>query len=60
MKSFKCRDAGMDCDWSIQDNDENRIVDQALEHGKQNHGIRDKFDEVKERVRSKIQEVKAA
>ena len=67
MKTFSCRDAGISCDWRVNAESEDEIVQQALEHGRQHHGIqvsdnpKDSFtQELRNKVRSKIQDVKAA
>ena len=45
MKEFKCSDAGHACDWKARDNDEKQIIEQAKQHGQQQHGLKDVKDE---------------
>jgi predicted small metal-binding protein len=48
MKEFKCKDAGHACDWKYQSNDEKDIIENAKNHGRQQHGLKDvKDDQVK-------------
>jgi predicted small metal-binding protein len=60
MKLFKCRDAGMDCDWEVRSEDEKEIVSRALEHGREHHGIKEPHKGLVDKIRSKIRDVRAA
>lgn len=41
MKSLSCRDMGMDCDFVASGATEDEVMQQAVEHGKQAHGMSD-------------------
>jgi predicted small metal-binding protein len=58
MKEFKCSDMGYDCDWSVRDNDENRMMDQIGTHGREKHGLTEFTQDLKDKVRSKFHELK--
>jgi len=60
MKTFTCRDVGVDCDWKTQGSNEQEILKAVEEHGKKAHKM-DKIDEaLKNKIRAKIREVKVA
>lgn len=41
MYSLKCSDAGFDCDYEIKGNNEEEIMDNVKEHGKNDHKLQD-------------------
>ena len=45
MKEFKCKDAGHACDWKFQANDEQEVIREAKNHGRQQHGMTDVKEE---------------
>jgi predicted small metal-binding protein len=60
MKSFQCKDVMPDCDWETTGNTDDEIVEKAAQHGREKHGLKNITDEIKDKVRSSIHEVKAA
>lgn len=60
MKTFSCRDTGMDCDWKCRASDEEEILSQVQAHAQKAHGIDNFDDEALQRIRSKIQDVQVA
>lgn len=60
MKSFACRDVGMDCDWTTTGNDDQDIMNKASDHAHSAHGIKDIPKELLEKAKSAIRDFKAA
>jgi predicted small metal-binding protein len=59
MKTFECKDVGFsDCAWSVSGQTDEEIMAHAAEHGRQKHGIQEITEELKNKVLSKIREVK--
>jgi predicted small metal-binding protein len=53
-KVLRCRDVGMDCDYSAHGETEEEIMKQAAEHVRTVHGMEDVPPEVAEKVRAAI------
>lgn len=60
MKSFTCRDAGMDCDWRAEGQSDDEILNQVKTHADSKHGIKNMAQDMIDKVKSKISEIKAA
>lgn len=60
MKSFACRDVGIDCDWKVTGKDDEEIVREAERHAREKHGMTEFSSDLRDKVRSNIKEVKAA
>jgi predicted small metal-binding protein len=60
MKTFACKDVGMDCDWKCQGANEQEVLRKVEEHGRKDHGMTKIDEELKRRIRSKIYDVKVA
>jgi predicted small metal-binding protein len=58
MKLFKCKDIGYPCNWSYRSNNPDDIVEKAGEHGQRQHGLKDYTKDLRNKVRSVIQEEK--
>ena len=39
MRNFRCSDAGMKCDFVARGQDDREVVDAAMRHGKDAHGM---------------------
>ena len=60
MKQFECKEIYPDCDFKTSGQDEDEVLNKALQHGKEAHGI-EKLDEtMKDKVRSLIRDQKEA
>ncbi|MEK6706221.1 MAG: DUF1059 domain-containing protein [Bdellovibrionota bacterium] len=60
MKTFSCKDIGVDCNWTIEGNNEEEIIQKAAKHGKEYHNIKNFNDDLRNKVRAAICEKKAA
>ena len=45
MKEFKCSDAGHACDWKARGNDDREVIQQAKEHGRTQHDLKNVTDD---------------
>lgn len=59
-KEFACRDFGMDCDWRTSGSSDEEIFKNASDHGREKHGLTEFTHDMREKVRQKIRDVKAA
>jgi predicted small metal-binding protein len=59
-KVIYCRDAGVDCDYVCRGETEEELFRDALEHGREYHGMKEIPPELKEKMRKLIREEKAA
>jgi predicted small metal-binding protein len=59
-KVIRCRDAGVDCDFVVRGETEEELFRNALEHGKAFHGMTEIPKDLQEKMRTLIQEEKAA
>jgi predicted small metal-binding protein len=60
MKTFSCRDIGVDCDWETRGEDDQAILREAEAHGREKHGIKEFTQELKDKVLGKIRDLRAA
>lgn len=60
MREFQCRDVGYDCDWSTRGQNDEQVMNEAFQHGREKHGIREITDDIKNKVRSKIRDVRSS
>jgi predicted small metal-binding protein len=60
LKTIRCRDAGVDCDFVAKGNTEEELFRNALVHGRKAHGMTEITEELKKKMRSLIREEKAA
>ena len=54
MRKFSCRDAGVDCEWTVFADDDNDIVRKARDHDEQahrHHPLRDDERRIREAIR---------
>ncbi len=58
--SIRCRDAGVDCDYVARGETEKELFENALEHGKTYHGMKEISPELREKMRKLIRREKAA
>lgn len=54
MKSFKCRDLGIDCDFESSGETEDQVINNAYDHSHRNHGATELNDDLREKIRSRI------
>jgi predicted small metal-binding protein len=59
-KAIHCRDAGVDCDFVVRGDTEEELFRNALEHGREYHGMTEIPQDLKEKMRKLIREEKAA
>ncbi len=57
-KSLSCKDAGADCDFVACADTEEELFQKAAEHGKAEHGMSEIPQEMYDKARSVIREVK--
>ncbi len=57
MKRFKCRDAGMNCDYVAEGNTDDEVMQKAREHGKSAHGMQQLSPDMEKNVRQQIKNV---
>jgi predicted small metal-binding protein len=55
-KVLRCRDVGMECDYTAHGETEEEIMQQAAEHVRTVHGMEEAPPEVVEKVRAAIHE----
>jgi predicted small metal-binding protein len=60
MKSFSCRDVGVDCNWTCKASSEQEVLRLAESHAKKEHPNVQFDDALKNKIRQKIKDVKAA
>jgi predicted small metal-binding protein len=61
MKSLSCKDVGVkDCDYTMTGRTDEEILQKAKEHGEKDHGMKEFPQELIDKVKSQIREVKAA
>lgn len=60
MKTFECSDIMPACDWKTQGNSEDEVVQNAVKHAADKHPDVKMTDEIKQKVRSLIHDIKAA
>ena len=54
MKSFACKDAGVQCDWTTTGNSTEEIMSTVSSHAKDKHGIADMTPELINKVKGSI------
>ena len=59
-KIIRCRDAGADCDFVVRGETEEELFRNALEHGRNFHGMKEIPKDLQEKMRKLIREEKAA
>ncbi len=53
--SFACADVGHDqCNWTVRGRDENELMPQIEQHGREKHGLRQMDEDTRKRVRGAI------
>jgi predicted small metal-binding protein len=57
MKTFKCRDAGVNCDWQALAETPDLLMAKIEEHGRKAHKMAVIPNELKEKIQSAIREV---
>jgi predicted small metal-binding protein len=53
-KMLRCRDAGVDCDFVARGETEEDVMNKAVEHARQDHGMENVPDEVLAKARSVV------
>ena len=56
MKEFKCKDAGHSCDFKAQGNSDSDVLEQAKEHGRSTHGMKEQ-EMTDEKIRPLIHDI---
>ena len=59
MKSFSCRDAGQECDWTVQGQSDDEILSKVESHARDYHKDLSWTDEVKAKMKSLIKPITA-
>jgi len=54
MKTLTSRDVGVDCDFVAQGETEQKVMDKATQHARQDHGFADIPPELEDKVRAAI------
>ena len=60
MKTFCCRDMGVDCDWSCRASTEQEVLRLAEGHARKEHQMPEFDEQMRNKIRDKIQDVQAA
>lgn len=60
MKEFSCKSVDPTCDYTVSGETDQEVLDKAIEHGKEKHGITEFTDELKSKVKSLIRDKKEA
>jgi len=60
MKSIRCRDVGVDCDFEAQAETEDEVLRMCAEHARTEHGMMEVPPELAEKVRMNIRDVTPA
>jgi predicted small metal-binding protein len=60
MKTFGCKDIGMNCDWKVEAKTDEEIVREVKQHAQNAHNINTMSDELMKKIRSRIRESKSA
>lgn len=60
MKTFGCKDIGMNCDWKVEAKTDEEVVREVKLHAEKAHNIRTVSDELMKKIRSRIREGKSA
>ena len=50
VKQVSCREAGLDCDFLIRDEDENELIEFVRQHASDTHDMEMSPDEVREHI----------
>jgi predicted small metal-binding protein len=57
MKQLRCSDVGFACDKIIQGEDEQDVMTQVAEHGREVHGLTEIDEETGQKIRAQIVDV---
>ncbi|MFN7684070.1 MAG: DUF1059 domain-containing protein [Oligoflexia bacterium] len=60
MKTFQCRDVGMNCGWSCKATNNQEILKMAEEHVRKEHGMQKLDDATRNNILSHIKDAKVA
>ncbi len=60
MKTVKCRDVGVDCDFEARGQTDQEVLRDAAEHARSAHGMKEIPPELAAKVKAAIREEKAA
>jgi predicted small metal-binding protein len=60
MKSFACKDIGMECDWKIQGKDNDEILRDVRKHADEKHGLKQLSDDLVKKVKARIKDQRTA
>jgi len=60
MLSFKCRDVGFDCNYELNEEIDDEIINKVKEHGQRDHNLKEEdfSPTLLEKIRGSIQVVK--
>lgn len=58
MKTFACKDAGVECAWTTTADTEEVVFAQVEQHAHETHGIGDMGNDLVRRIKSAIRDVK--
>jgi predicted small metal-binding protein len=52
--SFRCADLGQQCDWEVHGSSQEEVVQQAEEHGREAHNMRNISEPMRYKIRNNI------
>ena len=58
MKSFKCRDMDMNCDYQVEGQNEDEIMNHVSQHAREKHSDVSMTDQLRNKIRSVIRDVR--
>lgn len=58
MKSFACKDVGVGCDYKATGQSDDEVINQASEHAKEKHGIKDMTQDMLAKIKNAIHDMK--
>ncbi len=60
MKSFACKDVGVNCSWTATGKDNEELLKKVEEHAREAHNMTQIPEDLRQKVLSNIRDVKAA
>jgi predicted small metal-binding protein len=58
MKSFKCRDMDMNCDFQVEGRSEDEVMNKVSDHARTRHSDISLTDQIRNKIRSVIRDVR--
>jgi predicted small metal-binding protein len=57
-RTFACRELGMNCDWQTRQKTDDKVMEQVRQHAKAAHHINPMPQDMEQRVRNSIHDVR--